>query len=73
MKLSESFSKAVRHNASTQDVGIIYDAMNALHNLKIASTLDVLYMAEMLNTMILIDSFSAANGSDSKLGGYLKD
>jgi len=60
------------HEASTEDISILFDAAKALSHVGLCSDEDVLYFADILNTLILIDSFSASSGSDSMLGAILK-
>ena len=55
------------HQATTDDIGALYDAAKAFFHLGLCPMADVMYISDIMNTMIMIDSFAAATGYDSKL------
>jgi len=55
------------HMTSIEDIGVVYSAIKAFHNIGFTTLKDVLYVADIMNTLVLIDTFSTGNAFDSKV------
>lgn len=59
--------KVQGHLASFADIAALHSVIVPLYKLGLASINDILYIGDIMKTMVMIDSFAEANGSDSKL------
>lgn len=70
--LGNGYCEVQGHQATIDDIGTIWDAIRAFKNVRLCPMSDVIYISEIFNTMVMINSFTSATGCDSKLGQQYK-